>query len=342
MSALETLCVLGLKPSESAISSQDKRSQSLRHLVIEHPEFTRTVREIARLHERWVASQVAGALLIVGQSGAGKSTVLDYYLQRFPSRREPRRMVIPVLKVLTPEAPTVKAMSEAVLVALGDTAATRGSAAVKTNRIALFLRECRVELILFDEFHHFCDSRAPERRRVTDWLKNLLNECGKPVVLLGLPRAISALYSNEQLRRRFASPFYYKEFGFRTEEEQTLFRGLLKHFQEMSKLTWSLDLSHPDVAMRFHFATNGLIDYVVKIVDDVMARQDHNAEPVGYVHLQNAFKAQIWADVPLALNPFNPEVRPRRLDKANEPFSIWDDPKTYTLSKRASAMEGNA
>lgn len=111
-------------------------------------------------------------------------------------------MVIPVLKVLTPEGPTVKSMSEAVLVALGDTAAARGSAAVKTNRIALFLRECRVELILFDEFHHFCDSRAPERRRVTDWLKNLLNECGKPVVLLGLPRAISALYSNEQLRRR--------------------------------------------------------------------------------------------------------------------------------------------
>jgi len=342
MSMLEKLCVLGMDPSESERSSQQQRSQSLRHLVIEHPEFTRTIREIARLHERWVASQVAGALLIVGQSGAGKSTVLDYYLQRFPRRREPRRTVIPVLKVLTPEAPTVKSMSEAVLVALGDSAAARGSAAVKTNRIALFLRECKVELILFDEFHHFCDSRAPERRRVTDWLKNLINECGKPVVLLGLPRAISALYSNEQLRRRFASPFYYREFGFRTEEEQTIFRGLLKHFQDLCKLTWALDLSHPDLAMRFHFATNGLIDYVVKILDDLIARHDHGAEPVSYVHLQNAFKVQIWADVPLALNPFNPEVTPRRLNQANEPFSIWDDPKSYTLSKRASAMEGNA
>lgn len=341
MRVIDKLYSLGLVPAPVNASGAKPGTQTLRHLIIEHPEFSRAVREIASLHKRWLDCGIAGALLIVGQSGCGKSTLLKYYLDRFPRVRQPRKMRIPVLRVPTPEAPTVKSLSEAVLVALGDMAAARGSAAVKTQRIIHFIKECEVELILVDEFHHFCDSNAQERRRVTDWLKNLLNECNKPIVLFGLPRAISALYSNEQLRRRFAAPHYYKEFGFKTDNEQVLFRGMLRHFQELTELPWALELSEPDVAMRFHFATNGLIDYVVKILDDLVVKFEHSTErAIDYSSLQTSFRSQIWADVPAALNPFNPMATPRRLDKTNEPFSIWDDPKLYTMSKRAIAIGG--
>lgn len=341
MRAVDKLCTLGMAPSVKVCASTPTDARTLRHLIIEHPEFTRAVREIASLHKRWVDCGIAGALLIVGQSGCGKSTLLKYYLERFPRVRVARKTRIPVLRVPTPEAPTVKSFSEAFLVALGDIAASRGSAAVKTQRIIHFIKECEVDLILVDEFHHFCDSNSQERRRVTDWLKNLLNECNKPIVLFGLPRSISALYANEQLRRRFASPYYYREFNFTTDEEQDLFRGVLRHFQDLTDLPWAFQLSHPEVAMRFHFATNGLIDYVVKILDDLMARFNPiETECVDYPALQLSFKAQIWADVPVALNPFNPKESPRRLNKTNEPFSIWDDPRAYTMSKRAMAMGG--
>lgn len=341
MRAVDKLCTLGIEPPVEERKVAGSGARTLRHLVIEHPEFTRAVREIASLHQRWLDCGIAGALLIVGQSGCGKSTLLDYYLARFPRERAGGKVRIPVLRVPTPEAPTVKSFSEAVLVALGDIAAARGSAAVKTQRIIHFIRECEVDLIMVDEFHHFCDSNAQERRRVTDWLKNLLNECNKPIVLFGLPRAISALYANEQLRRRFAAPYHYREFGFKTEDEQAQFRGVLHHFQELTKLPWAFDLSSPDAAMRFHFATNGLIDYMVKILDDLVAKfQLSETERVDYPELQIAFKSQIWADVPDGLNPFNPNAAPRRLNKAHEPFSIWDDPRLYTMSKRALAMGG--
>jgi hypothetical protein len=93
--------------------------------------------------------------------------------------------------------------------------------------------------------------------------------------------------------------------------------------------------------MRFHFATNGLIDYVVKIIDELVIASARNPHPtVDYNALQEAFKVQIWADVPDQLNPFNPAAKPRRLDQSNEPFSIWDDPYAYTLSSRARASTG--
>lgn len=341
MRAVDKLCILGLDSPELDRKGPESGARTLRNLLIQHSEFTRAVREIASLHQRWLDCGIAGALLIVGQSGCGKSTLLEYYLTCFPRQRIATKARIPVLRVPTPEAPTVKSFSEAVLVALGDIAASRGSAAVKTQRIIHFIRECDVDLILVDEFHHFCDSNAQERRRVTDWLKNLLNECNKPIVLFGLPRAISALYANEQLRRRFAAPFYFREFGFKTEDEQALFRGVLHHFQGLTKLPWAVDLSSPDAAMRFHFATNGLIDYMVKILDDLVARFScSETQGLDYPDLQTSFKLQIWADVPDALNPFNPKEAPRRLNKTNEPFAIWDDPKTYTMSKRAMAMGG--
>jgi hypothetical protein len=340
MSKFEKLRVLGLA-SNAKTEDQAHYMFTVRDRIIEHGSFTKVVRAIARAHERWTLAKVPAALLIHGQSGCGKSTVLRYYLQQFPRQTTPRKTVIPILRVVTPEAPTVRSFTEAVLVALGDPAAARGSAAVKTQRIMHFVRECEIQLFLIDEFHHFCDSKRTEYRRVTDWLKNLINECGVPVVLFGLPRAISALNSNEQLRRRFSSPIHLSEFGFTTAEEQLTFRSVLKHLQSLMPYQKGLDLSDSDVAMRFHFATNGLIDYVVKIIDELVIASARSPHPtVDYNALQEAFKVQIWADVPDHLNPFNPAVKPRRLDQHNEPFFIWDDPYAYTLSSRARSSTG--
>lgn len=341
MSKFAQLRMLGLDTCPEQTANPKHHIFTLRDRVVEHDGFTKTIRSIARVHERWALAKVPGALLVYGQSGSGKSTVLSYYMQQFPRQATPRKTIIPVLKVVTPEAPTVRSFTEAVLVALGDPAAARGSAAFKTQRIIHFVKECEIQLILIDEFHHFCDSTRTEYRRVTDWLKNLINECGVPVVLFGLPRAISALYSNEQLRRRFASPIHLSEFRFLTEAEQEVFRGVLKHLQELMPYQGGLDLSDPAVAMRFHFATNGLIDYVIKIMDElVTALADMEKPTLDYDALQKAFKVQIWAEVPDQLNPFNPATTPRRLDKANEPFSIWDDPSAYTLSARGRAAAG--
>lgn len=342
MSKLAELRILGLTGTARS-KDQTHSVFTVRDRIIEHDSFTKAVRAIAQAHERWTLAKVPGALLIYGQSGCGKSTVLRYYLQQFPRQSTPRKTIIPVLRVVTPESPTVRSFTEAVLVALGDPAAARGSAAVKTQRIIHFVKECEIQLFLIDEFHHFCDSTRSESRRVTDWLKNLINECGVPVVLFGLPRAISALNSNEQLRRRFSSPIHLAEFGFATDEQQLTFRSVLQHLQSLMPYQKGLNLSNPDMAMRFHFATNGLIDYVVKIIDElVVASAGHPHPAVDYNALQEAFKVQIWADVPEQLNPFNPAVKLRRLDQINEPFSIWDDPYAYTLSRRGRASTGTS
>lgn len=343
--ALNELMAMGRQDDQ--IQDAPHADFTLRTKVIQHPDFVRAIREIARIHFRWRKTGVAEGLMLHGQSGSGKTTLLEFYAQRFPmefietrsDRGTERRARIPILRVVTPESPTVKTLAEAFLEAMDDVGAGTGSANLKTKRIKLYMDRCQVELILVDEFHHFVERRqAAEASRVADWLKNLFNDCKRPVVLVGLPRAIMVLNGDTQLRRRFASPFYLPPFGFSTEEEQILFRALLQQFEEMlphspRNTRANLALSEPGMARRFYFASNGLIDYVVKILDDAASRRGAGLEgALTQADLALAFRNQVWRDAPDQLNPFHPDAILRPLTHLHEPFAGWDDPHVYTQS----------
>lgn len=308
---------------------------TIRKTIVEHPAFCEALKKIADLHQRGFTANVAGGELITGQTGSGKTTLAEFYRDHFPVRIEPDRTVIPVLIVNTPESPTVKTLAEAILIALGDPAASVGTAENKTRRIFKYLKECRVELIIIDEFQHFYDSKKiSQARKVTDWLKNLFNIAAIPVVLVGLPRSVMVIRMNPQLKRRFSSPFYLRPFGFESDKEKKEFRGVLKSIHGMLPLKCP-ELHEANMAQRFYFASCGLFDYISKIVDKaVLIAGEQNQDTLTLKHFASAYQDQVWRDVPKRLNPFSEKPILRLLTKTAEPFEIWDDPSLYT-AKRA-------
>ena len=312
---------------------------TLRKELISFSVFEQSVQAIALLHYRWRKSGVSEGLLVYGQHGSGKSTVTEYYLKQFPRRRIGGTTKIPILLALTPETPSVVSLSDVLLSSLGDPIATRGTAAMKLNRIVHFVKECSVEMIILDEFHHFYDThRVSEGRRVSDWLKNLMNLTGVCVVLVGLPRSIAALNSNPQLRRRFGSPLHHSEFNFIESAEQSDFRGLLASLELRLPVSFRTSLADPSIALQMYYATHGLIDYVVKIIDDAVAMSGAKAgETITNHNLSSAFKRKIWADCPDWINPFLTD-KPRKLTQAREPFCDWDDPRRYSMSARTRGV----
>lgn len=303
---------------------------TLRNEVFEHPSFTYAINEIARLHRRGIEANDAQGLLLLAQTGSGKSTAFEYYERHFPRSETKDLTIIPVLRVTTPESPTVKTLAEAILFAMGDPAASKGTSTTKTNRIIYLVKECKVELLLIDEFQHFFDGRhTSESAHVSDWLKNLITCVNIPVILAGLPRAISVVNSNPQLRRRFGAPLFMRPFGFKTDYEQKEFRAILKVIQ--TKLPCGcISLSDANVARSFYFATHGLFDYIVKIIDDAVSRG--GTGPNGKILIKDfacAFKRAVWMDAPDDLNPFSGMKKFRHLTSPAEPFEILDDIEFY-------------
>jgi hypothetical protein len=91
-----------------------------------------------------------------------------------------------------------------------------------------------------------------------------------------------------------------------------------------------------------YYATQGLIDYVIKILDDAVASSDRKTGQVlGVQQLVTAFKRQVWAECPDWINPFLAE-KLRLLVQPREPFCDWDDPSQYSLSNRTqiSSVKG--
>jgi dephospho-CoA kinase len=309
---------------------------SVRRTIVEHNSFCDALRRVTTLHRRGLDAGVPGGLLITGQTGSGKTTLAEFYRAYFPRQDLEDRTVTPVLVVTTPESPSVKSLAEAVLIALGDPAAAKGTTEEKTRRIFRYLKECRVELLIIDEFQHFYDSgKKSQAMKVTDWLKNLFNIANIPVLLVGLPRSVMVVRMNPQLQRRFSSPFYLKPFRFDTAKERVEFRGVLKKIHGTLPLPCP-ELHEANLAHRFFMASCGLFDYLAKIIDRAVqiAGEEGHKELI-QKHFARAFKEEVWRDVPDKLNPFNPKSILRPLTKLGEPFEIWDAPDQY-VHKRAA------
>lgn len=323
-SALERIVALGGE------SEQTGDNFTVRHQIVEYAGFNRALAELQRIHRRGLVAHVAESLQIVGQTGSGKTTLMSWYVQNFPRYEVDGTLIIPVLYVETPEAPSLKSLAEAFLTALGDPWAQKGTAAEKTERILHLCRLCGVQLIIFDEIQHFIDGeRRSELMRLTDWLKRLINKLARPVVLCGLPRSMLVTRANPQLRRRFAAPYYLEPFAFKTKEQQLEFRGVLKVLAK-GMPEGSIDLSAHSEACRVYFATSGLIDYVVKLIDDSVSRG--GSGPSGAItrdDLAASFARTIWMGVPERLNPFSANAKLRLLNRTGEPFEIWDDIGRY-------------
>lgn len=305
---------------------------SVRHRIIEFDAFCESLRKIEQVHNRGRLAHISIGLLITGQSGSGKTTLLEYYRARFPRRDHSEQTVVPVLVVETPAAPSVKNLVEAILHALGDPNIDRGSTGEKTRRMFTLLRACKVELLIIDEFQHFCDTpRRSAASQVTDWLKSVLNVAGIPVVVVGLPRASAVIRMNEQLARRFSSGTHLRSFSYDSKETQNEFRGILKEIHSRLPVK-CIELHEANLALRFFMATNGLIDYIAKIIDEavqIVGRQE--STEIDSNTLALAFQESVWNGAPPELNPFNPSATLRPLIKAGEPYELWDDQRHIRL-----------
>lgn len=294
---------------------------SLRKDLFPHSRFVSAVSRVAEQHHYSRINGVSTGLMVVGPSGVGKSTLVEHYQDQFPRYSEDGKTRIPVLSVGTPAGPTVKNFAQAILVALGDPAAHRGTAEEKTQRIHMFLKECQVELLILDDFQHFFYAHTlKDFRHISDWLKGLMDATKVALVLVGLPECENVVRANPQLWRRFGSRTQYSAFEYENLEDFSEFRGILCGYQKRLPLPVVTPLYETNLARRFWFGSDGRLDFVRKVLEGAVSIAGvHGIESLDLPLYARAFRDTVWADVSERLNPFSAAV-PRSLVKSREPF----------------------
>lgn len=296
----------------------------LKTAVIRYPQFEQAYQKIITILELKKVTGISQHILCIGAAGTGKSTIKKEVEKAYPRGGDCGSPTIPVLTVDTPALPTVKNMAETMLLALGDPFAGKGTAENKTVRILYFLEKCKVQLIIFDELQHFIDQgKKNSPYQVSDWLKNLVDKANIPTVLMGLERSEQILQINEQLRRRFNQRIHLKPFDLNNQTDCKNFAGIVMKLQDLHNYPMNPCKLTPDFLEKLHYATNGIIDYIVKItLGSYQSAIEDGEIAITEKSFYKAFITHIWNDASDELNPFHEKFIKEPLTKLHMPFHV--------------------
>lgn len=213
--------------------------------------------EITRVDGKY--SIEAQCMFLMGEPGTGKSTLIKMYAKRFPPEYTDNGDVIRVFTAEIPPKATIKGVARNLLAGLHAPRPGKGDTMEMTERLIELLRNCKVELIILDEFQHLLQ-RSVKRNfeEIGDWIKSLINATRIPIVLVGMPESKALLSANSQLARRFGILRTLKPFDYSvdSEEYRKFLRAVYKQLP-FAPTSRGVKLYDPLVSARIFLASKG-------------------------------------------------------------------------------------
>lgn len=289
----------------------DKLRRLIDSILVPHSAFQEALSRMTQCFSYAQAgAQEPVCIGLVGESRTGKSRCTEVFIRRYPTVRQDAGLQVPILSIVAPSRPTVKALAELILRALGASDWEKGTESAKTARLAKLINECGVLGLFVDEFHHFYDKSSYKvQHYVADWLKNLVGETRIVLAVSGLPSLQFVIDQNEQLAGRFMSPIRMPRFDWLDTHHRNEWIAILGAFSEGMGSEFDLpELDGDDLAFRIYCATGGLIGYLTKTLrQTVWNAVDANTRLISLKDIETAHQEAIWSRENLAYlpNPFN-------------------------------------
>ncbi|MGA2493715.1 MAG: TniB family NTP-binding protein [Roseiarcus sp.] len=286
------------------------RTRHMKGIVIEHEQVRRVEQELAtRIYEGGAGESNAAALtMLVAPSGCGKSKTVEQCNATLANDPAHSDSALPILYVSLPAQCSIKNMTTEILRGLKDPLADRHSTTGKNSvRIIDQLRGQKVKLFEIDEFQHLISGKnVAIHQEATDWLKQLLDGSGVPVVCIGLPEGLGVIARHEQLRRRTAKvvrmqPFVWDHDG----PESDKFRAFLDVYEGLCEFREKSNLARYELAARIFIASDGLIGTVTQLCREAARTSMSRDDGPDCMTLEDF--AEAYAGLPFEkANPFDP------------------------------------
>ncbi|NOH95591.1 TniB family NTP-binding protein [Vibrio sp. 99-70-13A1] len=242
----------------------------VKRIFVKNPQITDILNDISDCREFSDGVYEPDCMIVVGDTGSGKTTIIDIYLKSNPRSETNDGSVIPILSTSLPPNATPITASEQLLSDLGDPFAfSRGSDPVKVAKeMGDLMKSCGVELIIIDEFQHMIDRKNKQvLHSVADWLKMLIVRSKIPVVLFGMPYSVVILEANNQLAGRFELQHKLEPFRLNSKPNRSRYKTFLSLVDDALPFQESCDLTSRDMMKRTYVFSNGNLRRIRKLIN---------------------------------------------------------------------------
>ncbi len=201
------------------------------------------------------------SLLLVGESGNGKSTIVEKFKSQHPvATRSAGEALIPVVVVEMPSEPSETRFWTELLLALSIAHRDSDPVQRKKNQALSVLTYVGCRMLVIDEVHNVLFGRIPQQRQFLGVLKNLSNDLKLPIVAVGTREAIRTLHTDPQLSSRFEA------FGLPRWALDREFLRLLVSFERVMPLPAPSGLTDREMAAKLHGLSGGTIGGLSRIL----------------------------------------------------------------------------
>lgn len=286
------------------------RISAIKKIVVHHHRFKQLHEMIHNAHF------LHEGVVILGNTGAGKTTLFKTYEAKFPRVQKVRMKnnfevsyeSIPVLRVELDSNSSPLNVASKMLERMGDTAYYRGTEKQKTARLKAYIVESEVELIIIDELQHLVDTDTQRViRKAADWLKQLLNDLNLPIVFGGIEEEASKIFAyNKQLDERFPHKVSFTGFNFSTEEDIKEYRIFLKTIDIQLPFPERSNLYDPYLTTKIYYATLGIPRTLYHLLHhSTKVALKLGKDKLEEIHLYEGFRMLTYETRPKVINPFD-------------------------------------
>ncbi len=284
---------------------------------IEMPHCTEVLNALDYSFGRAVAGEPSG-LIISGKSGAGKSSITEYFKQSWDEELVEGECSS-IIIIETPARPTDNELLEAELIALGDPAPRKGDISSKKARRDALFETLGIKIAIYDDFQHIVEQRGDKvARRLLDEYKALSKRFCISFVFTGIDSVMLVGIVNEQIGSRFSILQKVRVMSVENDEEFEYFETFIQSMGSTKDFV-NANLIDENFVYRLYYVCRGdlriLNDFINKALYELIISGD---KKLTLEHFKSAFES------------FNPNKWFNKDQKSVNPFDTkkWSTVKS--------------
>ena len=212
-------------------------------------------------------------LLIVGDSGAGKTSLIEELLHLHPRYESPdqEKSIIPIVYCEAPPDPDLGGFYNEILFGMG-LPPSKGRVDARRHHVQEMLILVEARLLVIDEVHHGLHSGPQTRRVYLNAIKSLGNHVGVPIVAVGIREALVLFAYDPQIKRRFEKDELP---ALKCDNE---FRRVLVSLERLTVLRKASFLGEVSMARRLYDMSKGTMGKLARVVAAAAAKAIETGE----------------------------------------------------------------